>query len=300
MKKSNVHKSILPLFFMLCLFLASCTDSVAPVYQGPDIQIIEQAFYKDLESEFQRYSYQLDTLDNGVPPLILQNLPGDLAKIQTSKRRKTIFFKALLPMILLANNEIRFEQEQLLKIQQQLSNQKNLDAAHLQILLTLAKRYEVKLVESNAEKTVHKLLNRIDIIPADLALAQAANESAWGTSRFSRKANNLFGEWTFIQGQGIIPEGRPEGETYEVQKFATVYDSVRSYLRNLNTHSAYKQLRQLRAESRAAGHNPAGLKLAEGLLRYSVRGEDYVKELQAIIRKNRLSRFAAAKLRTCS
>jgi Bax protein len=300
MKKSNVYKLILPLFFMLCLLLASCTDSIAPVYQGPDIQIIGQTFYKDLELEFQRYSYQLDSLDNGVPPLILQNLPGDLAKIQTSKHRKTIFLKLLLPMILLANNEIRFEQKQILKIQQQLSNQKHLDAAQLHILSTLAKRYEVKLVESNAERTVHKLLHRIDIIPADLALAQAANESAWGTSRFSRKANNLFGEWTFIQGQGIIPEGRPEGETYEVQKFATVYDSVRSYLHNLNTHSAYKQLRQLRAESRAAGQNPAGLKLAEGLLRYSIRGADYVKELQAIIRGNRLSRFAAVKLRTCS
>ena len=111
-------------------------------------------------------------------------------------------------------------------------------------------------------------------------------------------ANNLFGEWTFIPGQGIIPEGRPEGETYEVQKFATVYDSVRSYLHNLNTHSAYKHLRQLRAESRVSGKSPEGLKLAEGLLRYSTRGEDYIKELQAMIRSNKLNRFASVKLRT--
>ena len=201
-------------------------------------------------------------------------------------------------MILLANDEIRVEREQLLILNQQLINQKQLDESQLQILTTLSKRYKVKTDEDQPEKAVHRLLDRIDIIPADLALAQAANESAWGTSRFSRVANNLFGEWTFIPGQGIIPEGRPEGETYEVQKFATVYDSVRSYLHNLNTHSAYKHLRQLRAESRVSGKSPEGLKLAEGLLRYSTRGEDYIKELQAMIRSNKLNRFASAKLRT--
>ena len=133
-----------------------------------------------------------------------------------------------------------------------------------------------------------------------MVLAQAANESAWGTSRFSLVANNLFGQWTFIPGQGIIPKDRPEGETYEVRKFSTVYDSVRSYLLNLNTHQAYQQLRQLRTASRVNGQNPKGLKLAEGLLRYSTRGEDYVKELQAMIRFNQLSRFTTAKLRTSS
>ncbi len=296
----TISNVIFSLFFGLCLLLVSYSNSNAPVYQGPDIQIIGQAFYKDLEAEFQRYSYQIDALENGVPPLILENLPGDLNKITSTKQRKSIFFKSLLPMILLANDEIRVERKQLLKVNQQLSDKKVLNDQQLQILLTLSQRYNVKSNKTQPEKVVHKLLNRIDIIPADLALAQAANESAWGTSRFSRMANNLFGEWTFVQGQGIIPKGRPAGATYEVQKFSTVYDSVRSYLHNLNTHSAYKQLRQLRAESRAYGQRPKGLKLAEGLLRYSTRGEDYVKELQAMIRTNQLNRFANVKLRTSS
>ena len=296
----RIRKTFLPLFFILCLILASCTDSVAPVYQGPDIKIIGQDFYKDLDVEYERYSYQLDALDKGVPAIILKSLPGDLSAIRSSKQKKTFFFKALLPMILLANDEIRYEREQLLKIGQVLSSQKHLTSVQQQSLKILAERYEVPYDSRHSEDVIQQLKNRIDIIPADLALAQAANESAWGTSRFSRVANNLFGEWTFIQGQGIIPEGRPEGETYEVQKFATVYDSVRSYLQNLNTHAAYKQLRQLRTASRQAGKNPEGLKLAEGLLRYSIRGEDYVRELQAMIRKNQLSRFAAAKLRTRS
>ncbi|MEA3543840.1 MAG: glucosaminidase domain-containing protein [Thermodesulfobacteriota bacterium] len=295
---STGYKVFSSLFFGLCLLLINSTDSSAPIYEGPDIQIIGQDFYKDLESEFQRYSYQINALEKGVPPLILKNLPSDLNKIRSSERRKSIFFKSLLPMILLANDEIRVEREKLLLIDQQYLNQKLLCESQLQILSTLSRRYKVKMDAIQPERTVHKLLTRIDIIPADLALAQAANESAWGTSRFSRVANNLFGEWTFVQGQGVVPKKRPEGEIYEIQKFATVYDSVRSYLHNLNTHPAYKQLRQLRAESRVSGQSPEGLKLAEGLLRYSTRGEDYIKELQVMIRSNKLNRFASAKLRT--
>lgn len=296
----HMRKTLLPCFIMLCLILVSCTDSVAPTYQGPDIKIIGKKFYKDLADEYARYSYQLDALDSGVPPIILKSLPRDISSIPSSKQKKTFFFKALLPMVLLANDEILFERDQLLKIEKVLASQQHLTSVQQHSLGILAERYEVVLDNDHPEKTIQRLKNRIDIIPADLALAQAANESAWGTSRFSRVANNLFGEWTFVQGQGIVPEGRPEGETYEVQKFSTVYDSVRSYLQNLNTHAAYKQLRQLRAESRQAGLALDGLKLAEGLHRYSIRGEDYVKELQAMIRKNKLSRFAEARLRTRS
>ncbi len=300
MIKSIIAKIIAPVFISACLLLASFSNSDTPVYQGPDIKIIGQDFYKDLESEFQRYSYQIDALEDGVPPLILQNIPGDFSQIRSSKERKTLFFKSLLPMILLANDEIRVEREQLLLLDQQLSEQKPLCESQLQILATLSQRYKVKTDDDVPEDTILKLLNRIDIIPADLALAQAANESGWGTSRFTLIANNLFGEWTFTKGQGIVPLDRPEGETYEVQKFSTVYDSVRSYLHNLNTHYAYKQLRELRAQSRVSGESPKGLKLAEGLMRYSTRGEDYIKELQVMIRSNQLNRFVDVKLRTSS
>jgi len=252
------------------------TSGATPIYQGPDIQIIGSIFYQELESEFQRYSYQIDALENGVPALILQNLPTDLNKIRSTRQRKTIFFTSLLPMILIANDEIRVERDKVLEIQQQ-TQQRQFNPTQQHILATLAKRYKTKYRTGQPQKTIQQLLNRIDIIPADLALAQAANESAWGTSRFSRQANNLFGQWTFTPGQG---------------------DSVRSYLHNLNTHSAYKQLRQIRSESRLSGENPEGIKLAEGLLRYSSRGEAYVKELQAMIKTNHLDRFATAKLRT--
>ncbi|SEA67896.1 Bax protein [Desulfuromusa kysingii] len=300
MQKINVKKTGLYLLLGLCLLLATTTVSIAPLYQGPDIKIIGQQFYKDLESEFQLYRYQIDALDTGVPPLILQTLPKDLHTITSSKQKKRIFFKSLLPMVLLANDEIRAERGQLQMIDDHLSASKSLDASQRETLSILAKRYKVQFNPLHPKQAVQALLNRVDIIPADLALAQAANESAWGTSRFSQVANNLFGEWTFVQGQGIIPERRPEGETYEVQKFSTVYDSVRSYLHNLNTHPAYQQLRELRSVSRNSGTDLKGSQLAEGLLRYSTRGADYVKELQVMIRTNHLNRFASAKLRTSS
>jgi Bax protein len=294
------HIYILLPLLLICLTFFGYTKSNAPEYQGPDVKIIGESFYQDLEFEFERYSYQLDALDNGVPPIILESLPEDLADISNSKERKKVFFKALLPMILLANDEIRFERSKLLDIRKQFLAGKTLNDSQLQTIKQLATHYKVKFNKSSLDKTLSQLLVRVDIIPSDLALAQAANESGWGTSRFTRVANNIFGEWTFVKGTGIVPTNRPEGATYEVQKFATVYDSVRSYLHNLNTHKAYTKLRQIRLESRAAGDNLDGLKLAEGLTLYSTRGEEYVKELQAMIRSNQLSRFSSAKLRTNS
>ncbi len=300
MTKNKPLKTLFLFCWMLSLLLVSCSDSAAPIYQGPDIQILKMTLAAELEDEFQRCSYQLDNLDQGVPPLILQTLPTDLPSIDSNKRKKKIFFKSLLPMILLANNEIRREREEVLELQRLIARGYILTESQIQTLQRLTKRYKVKSDSIMSKQTIDELLFRVDIIPAELALAQAANESAWGTSRFSQLANNLFGEWTFIQGTGIIPEGRPEGATYEVRRFETVYESIRSYLRNLNTHFAYKELRQLRAEARASQQPIKGSKLAEGLFRYSIRGEDYVKDLQSLIRLNRLNRFADVNLRVRS
>ncbi len=282
---------------MFSLLLASCSDSAAPIYQGSDIQILKPFLADELEEEFKRYSYNLEELDHGVPPLILQTMPKDLPDISSSKRKKQIFFQSLLPMVLLANNEIRREREQILKIQKIVAKGSSLDDNQMRELTDMAKRYKIKSATLTSDQSFKELLLRVDIIPAELALAQAANESAWGTSRFCQQANNLFGEWTFQPGTGLIPEGRPEGATYEVRRFENVYESIRSYLQNLNSHFAYKELRQIRAEARAANQPLDGSQLAEGLFRYSIRGDDYVKDLQSLIRLNRLDRFAAVNLR---
>lgn len=294
-KKSG--KVILLFCSLMTLLLASCSDSLAPVYAGTTVQIIKADKLADLEKEFDRYNYDLDTLQEGVPALIIQSFPKELAYLNSSKRKKRVFFQSLLPMVLLANAEINRERQILLELDRLLSNGSALPESDLHLLKTLAKRYGVKNALQNPRKTLNQLKLRIDIIPADLALAQAANESAYGTSRFSQLANNLFGEWTFTPGAGIVPKGRPEGEIYEVRRFNSLLDSVRSYQKNLNTHSAYRPFRELRAAARAIEQEPAGKELANGLLRYSTRREAYIKDLQSLIKQNRLDRYATATLR---
>ena len=131
---------------------------------------------------------------------------------------------------------------------------------------------------------------RVDTVPASLVLAQAANESAWGTSRFARRANNFFGVWCFTPGCGITPNRRDAGKTHEVRRYKSVQASVNHYIRMINTNNAYRELREIRAELRDE-NRVNGLGLADGLLRYSERGPAYVRELKQMIRYNNLHRY---------
>lgn len=288
------------LFFLsVCattLLLVSCNDSVAPDYREPLPGLIHAEKLTDLETVFKRYNYSIPNLNQGVPPLIVQSLPDDFAEGMTPGIKKTSFFKTLLPMVLLANDRIRQERQVLLQIVAQLETNQRIDDRQRHQLRTLKQRYKVQGELLNFE-TLKSLMRRVDEIPAALVLAQAANESAWGTSRFVREGNNLFGEWTFSPGSGIVPLERPEGEIYEVRRFNNLYDSILSYLQNLNTHPAYQSLRLLREEARQQGRKPSGIELAEGLVNYSTRREFYVSDLQKIIRTNNLQRFSAASLR---
>jgi len=291
-------KHVLLIFSMATLLLASCTDSMAPVYAGTTVQIINPEKLSELENHFQRYGYTLNEFENGIPPIILQSFPQEITEVGSIKQKKKVFFQSLLPIILLANQEILRERDTLKRLQDRfLASAGKLNETETHQLETLGKRYGVHIQKTPDLNTIKKLLDRIDIIPADLALAQAANESAYGTSRFSQLANNLFGEWTFTPGTGIVPEGRPEGEIYEVRRFSSLLDSVRSYQKNLNTHSAYRTFRALRAAARKQSKQLSGAKLAEGLLNYSTRREAYIADLQAMIRYNRLDRYTSAQLR---
>jgi Bax protein len=288
--------NLLFITLLLGLFLASCRDSAPPLVEKTEPVVASVPSYQGLQETFKLYNYQLDQIDAGVPPLIIEKMPADLIHILEVETRKQIFFKIMLPLILLVNEEILVEREQLLAIQQQLDTTKPLNSEQSATLAALARRYRVDLETEGTTRAIEILLRRANIIPVELALAQAANESAWGTSRFSLIANNLFGQWTFIPGQGVVPEGRPEGEIYEVRKFSNLYESVRSYANNLNTHHAYQSFRYLREEQNSA-NLPDGSALAEGLLSYSIRGEEYIREIQAMIRHNNLQRLGGASLR---
>ncbi len=135
------------------------------------------------------------------------------------------------------------------------------------------------------------LLLRVDVVPASLIVAQAAKESGWGTSRFAIQGNNYFGIWCFYQGCGLKPLRREANRTHEVASFDSVEQGVRYYVRTINTHVAYRELREMRAEARKSRQSLQGEQLANGLVRYSERGIAYVREVQSMIRDNNLQRF---------
>ena len=225
--------------------------------------------------------------DGTVPRLVAVSLPEDLPVVQDVAASKAAFFGAVLPLVLLVNEEILAARERLMALHNKHRSRHTLSLADNAWLDRLAEKYKVETADFEA------LLLRVDTISPALTLAQAAEESGWGRSRFAQHGNALFGQRTWVQGAGIVPAGRPAGQTYEVRAFATLLESVRAYALNLNTHGSYADLRALRATMRA-GRDP--LRLATALLRYSERGPVYVKNLQAIIRVNGLASFEQAKL----
>jgi len=249
-----------------------------------------------LQAFFQTLDYDWTELENGVPPFILQGIPTDLKGSVSTTDKKLAFFMGLLPMILLANQEIAREREEVMQImaRHRVMETRPSDQDRLEEIMV---HYGLRGHPLTDHRIRSRLLRRVDTIPPSLVLAQAANESAWGTSRFAQLGNNLFGEWTYSAGSGIVPEGRPEGETYEVRKFSSIYASIRSYMNNLNRNGAYAKLRQIRENLRSTNQSVTGIALAHGLQNYSQRGEEYISEIQAMIRHNKLSRANSASLR---
>ncbi|WP_299726360.1 glucosaminidase domain-containing protein [uncultured Endozoicomonas sp.] len=217
---------------------------------------------------------------------IPSHLP-DFGSIVDVKSKKSAFFDYVLPMVERENQVILQNRQQLLE----LSAKTTLSEDEAGWVKSLAKRYRLKSIETVDRALFETLLPRVDIIPASLALAQSANESAWGTSRFATQGNNFFGQWCFSPGCGIVPSGRPEGKTYEVQKFETVYASVQAYMHNLNTNHSYQSLRAMRESNREKRLPVTGVNLAQGLGAYSIRGDDYIQELIAMINSNELIQY---------
>jgi Bax protein len=282
---------------LLIFSLTGCSSDPAPVPEGRQPAVIRPSSHDDLRDFMATQNYNWETLDEGVPPFILETLPADLHRIHQLTEKKRIFFLSLLPMVLLANEELAGQRTELLADFADFDQTGSLSAEQQETLVQRQRDFKVVGDPLGDPRIRNELLSRIDIIPASLVLAQAANESAYGTSRFVRGGNSLFGEWTFIPGAGMVPKARPAGETHEVRRFATVYDSLLSYMMNLNTHQAYRSFRRHRAELRAAGLPLRGLDLARGMELYSTRGLDYVEELRTIIRRNRLSLLSGAILK---
>ena len=200
-------------------------------------------------------------------------------------QKKQAFFAYFEPLVAKANAAVIKDRQQVQavdlttvksqpKLFKKLCNQYNLDCKKLAL---------------SAQRNL--LLLHIDIVPPSLALAQSANESAWGTSRFAVKGNNYFGQWCFSKGCGIVPKRRDKGMTHEVRRFKSAYQSVQAYIKNINTSKAYRELRQIRAQIRQSKQPILGTKLVYGLSRYSERGQDYIAEILSMIKTNNLTKY---------
>ena len=179
---------------------------------------------------------------------------------------------------------VRDENAKILSLRKKLLHAKKNKNNH-DLVEKTAKSYHVKW--TNGKESWAKLLERVDAIALELALAQSANESAWGQSRFAKQGNNFFGQWCYKKGCGIVPKRRDKGTKHEVASFKSVNASVRSYLKNINTGRVYAPLRNIRKSNRIAGKQADAKAQAGGLLKYSIRREEYVKEIRSMIRVNK-------------
>jgi Bax protein len=212
----------------------------------------------------------------------------NFGEIPAGRERKAAFFGYFLPIV---DNQNRAIQKTRQRLHDWYQNRDEISAQDAGDISKIADRYRIDDFEIENDKNWEILLNRVDIVPPSLALAQAANESAWGTSRFARKGNNFFGQWCFKKGCGLVPKKRDANKTHEVAAFDSPQESVKMYIRNLNSNSAYKSLRDLRARLRESDKPVTGHALAAGLNRYSERGAEYVSELREMIEYNKLSTY---------
>lgn len=259
---------------------------------------------QDIFTLFDSISYGDKQWDEGldvIPRVYLQRISCRW-KTQSStlnvKTKKDVFFKLITPAILRSNELIQLERNRLLSLAK---NPLDMEDENYEWLLKLAKKYKIIKKKEDiplTKEVLEALIVRVDTIPPSLALAQAAEESGWGTSRFASEGNALFGQWTFSKDSMIPKEQRSELGNYGLARFKTPQDSVNSYMLNLNAHNAYKKLREKRFELKKQAKAVTGLALSETLDKYSERGYAYVEGLKKMIKYNKLAHFDTAYLWT--
>ena len=236
---------------------------------------------------FENLKYDLKgiRLGQSVKPVYLSKLPKDLKRMKSTQKKKDTFIKIVMPLILDENSKILEDRKKLFKILGKQSNSRREK-------VWLKRRFK----DYNIEKEdIAELKLRMDIIPTSLAIAQAAKESGWGTSRFALEGNALFGQWTWSK-KGISPKNQDADQNHKVLQFQILKASVKAYKNNLNTHNAYKEFREKRAQLREEAKQITGLDLTKYLKNYASIGEKYVRILENIIEANSLTDFDKANL----
>ena len=231
---------------------------------------------------FENLEYNLNQVrnDKKIQPIYFTRLPKDINSIKSSKRKKEIFLQIVLPLVVTENEKILRDKKYLVKI----LKKRTRDQKEKKWLNKKFKEYKI------SNRSLKELSSRMDVIPVSIALAQAAKESGWGTSRFALEGNAIFGQWTW-NGKGIKPLETNENQTHKILKFPILRASVKAYISNLNTHNGYKDFRRKRASLRKKNKQLKGLDLIHELDNYAQTGKKYTIIIEKIIKQNSLDDF---------
>ena len=236
---------------------------------------------------FEKYNFSVESFlyDQSSNLIIFSSWPNDFLKIKSVNKRKKLFINTLLPIIFLENRKILEDRKRILDWWNQSGGEVVSREFWPNWLFELSEKYNY------SESSLGRLLIRVDIVPLSLALSQAAIESGWGSSRYMNEGNAIFGQYTYDSKNGIKPKNRANGKKFFVKSFSTLSESVRSYLKNINTHLAYEDFRQERRKLRMNGESLSGNVLANFLENYSERSQDYVDDLKQLIESNNFMKF---------
>ena len=258
-------------------------DSTDRFFEEKDTRGFNTPHARSVLALFNELKYDLGEIREGKPvkPVFFTQLPRGINELDSIKNRKKIFIQIVLPLVLSENESILAERKKIIF----LSKSRSISKTDQLWLDKKFKYYKVK------NKDYELLLSKVDIIPPSLAIAQAAYESGWGTSRFALEGNSLFGQRTWASKSGLVPLKRDQDQTFKVTKFDIIRASVKAYKKNLNTHKSYENLRLERKKMRDQGQEISGIKLSQHLDKYSEIKDKYVIYLQKIIEQNSLTDF---------
>ncbi len=218
--------------------------------------------------------------------LSAKGMPSEYYAIKNTKKAKEYFSEYIYKLTKKENIRILEERNFVKKLLSSNDAKTNITKEQLNKLTELQKRYRIKKLYN-----LKSYMLKIDVIPPSMSIAQAAVESAWGKSRFTKKANNIFGHWTYNSKNGIVPKRRPAGSKHFIRVFPNIQSSLRAYMLNLNRHTAYKSFQKKRYQTRTKNKNPMGMELSQTMLKYSGIGKKYLAILKSVIRKNKLQKY---------
>lgn len=270
----NVLAWIFPLYAvgLLAIVILALQTPLAP---EPDIRRMDWRHYHQ--------RLQIETIQPTLPRPVF-------SKLDAGRERKAAFIDYFLPLVRANNDKVTKQRVFVLKMQNKVERGEAITRRENKIVSILNKEFKVK--SESLPIQIETLVSRVNVIPESMALAQGAIESAWGSSRFARKGNNFFGQWCYKKGCGIVPNKRASHAKHEVAAFSSPAESVAAYFTNINTHRAYRALRQTRLNMAEQNLPIKPRPLVQQLGQYSERGDAYIKDVLALINFNDLDELA--------